>query len=106
MQKYSADFPDTTKMLKEKGSKHKLLRMKNKLTAHSRASPDILKTFRNIFKAKITNAESKDPSKFIEIMNLLHDAFKVSIFTAAVTYMTMLEFRKTAVDLKVDISTL
>jgi hypothetical protein len=58
-------------MLKEKGSKHKLLRTRNKLTTHSRTPPDIMKTFRNLFKAKITTSQSKNPSKYIEVLNLL-----------------------------------
>jgi hypothetical protein len=83
-----------TKLLKEKGSKHKLMKMRNKLTAHSRASPDILKTFRNLFKAKIINAESKSPAKRIEVINLLTDGVHAGVFTAAITYMSILEIRK------------
>lgn len=36
---YANEFAETTKKLKEKGSKFKLLHQKNKLTAHSRANP-------------------------------------------------------------------
>lgn len=77
-------------MLKEKGSKHKLLRMRNKLTTHSRSPPDIITCFRNLFKAKITLAESKIPSRFIEVLKLLVEGSRVGLFTAALTYMTVL----------------
>jgi len=65
IQKYNAEYGNITKLLKEKGSKNKLFRNRNKLTTHSRTPPDIMKTFRNLFKAKITLAESKDPSKYL-----------------------------------------
>ena len=52
-------------MLKQKGSKNQLLRMIGRLTGHSTAPPAILKSFKNVFKAKIVNVESKNPEKYI-----------------------------------------
>lgn len=45
--------------------------MKNKLTAHSRANPEILKTFSNMFKAKIMLVEYQEPGRFVDALNLL-----------------------------------
>jgi hypothetical protein len=54
-------YPEVTKRLKEKGSKFKLLHQKNKLTAHSRVSPDIMKVMLNVYTHRIKLGYYTDP---------------------------------------------
>ncbi len=62
---YGEEYAETTKKLKQKGSKYKLLHQKNKLTPHSRANPQILRMFRNLFQTKILTVTDPTPNKFI-----------------------------------------
>jgi hypothetical protein len=50
---YISSYPDISKKMKEKGSKYKLLHMKNRITSHSRMHPEKIKTFKCYFKALV-----------------------------------------------------
>lgn len=64
MKDYAIEFPEITKKLKEKGSKFKFFHMKNKLTGHSRANPDLLKMLVNMTYVKVLMASSKSLEKY------------------------------------------
>lgn len=55
-----------------------------------------------MFKSKIIQAESKSAKRYIEAINVLFEGTKVGLFTAAITYLSILEIRKILQELKVD----
>lgn len=85
-----------------KGSKYKLLHLKNKLTLHSRIEPDILVTFMNMFKSKIMQAQDQSPNKYVKALDVLIAGTKAGYFTAAITFLSIMEIRKILKELNID----
>lgn len=87
---YEAEYANNTRKLKEKGSKNKFFYRKNRMTAHSRANPHILRMLDNLFTAKIMQADSQSPLRFQTALNLLFEGTKGSVTTVGINYMVIL----------------
>ena len=89
------------KKLKEKGSKYKLLHLKNRITSHSRMYPDKIKTFRCYFKALVLLADPRLDSKY-EALKMLFEGTKVGIFSNRVTWMIFKKIHRILSELDVN----
>lgn len=67
---YTQQYPETTKRLKEKGSKLKYLHQKNKLTPHSRVNPEVLKNLKNMNAIRIVMNCENTPEKYNKVVEI------------------------------------
>lgn len=76
--------------------------MKNKLTGHSRANPDVLKMLTNMTFVKVLFASSKSIQKYNQAMEQFIDGYKASNITMSIGFLFASDFRKMLLELKID----
>jgi hypothetical protein len=87
---YEAEYANTTLRLREKGSKNKFFHKKNKLTAHSRAYPCMIRMLEHLFTAKLAQLDDPSPKKYIQAINALVEGTKGTVITIGINYIVIL----------------
>jgi hypothetical protein len=104
-QAYAKEYDEITKRLKEKGSKNLYFFRKNKLSGHSRASPNIMEAFYNYTKALLLTGDPKNKD-YATAFCLYADALRKNLASHSVNYLLMNEIKKLLGGLKISLDKL